>query len=291
MLDYVEVFKVYLYKRFRKMSNLEKGGIFLRIVRFIHNNEVSYGVLKDGVITKIKEDIFNNYELTDNRIELEGVRLLNPVDPPNIIAIGLNYKKHALESGHTSLPKRPVIFLKATTSVIGPNDNIKLPEMAPDEVDYEAELAIIIGKTARNIGVKEADEYILGYTCGNDVSARDCQLRLDKQWARGKSFDTFCPLGPWIETDLDPDNCNIRSRLNGRVMQESNTADMIFSPRELVSYCSQNMTLLPGTVIMTGTPEGVGFARKPPVFLKPGDTIEIEIEGIGILRNKVVKGD
>ena len=132
------------------------------------------------------------------------------------------------------------------------------------------------------------EKYILGYTCGNDVSARDCQLRIDKQWARGKSFDTFCPLGPWIETELDnPDNCRIISRLNGKIMQDSNTSDLIFGVKELVSYCSKNFTLLPGTVIMTGTPSGVGFARKPPVFLKKGDHIEIEIEGIGILSNKV----
>ncbi|MGE4413208.1 MAG: fumarylacetoacetate hydrolase family protein, partial [Candidatus Caldatribacteriota bacterium] len=140
-----------------------------------------------------------------------------------------------------------------------------------------------------NIKIDEVDKYILGYTCGNDISARDCQQRLDQQWARGKSFDTFCPLGPWIETELpDPDNCRIISRLNGKVMQDSNTSDMIFSTRELVSYCSNNFTLYPGTVIMTGTPEGVGFARKPPVFLRAGDVIEVEIEGIGKLSNKVV---
>jgi len=214
--------------------------------------------------------------------------LLAPVTPLDVIAIGLNYKKHADESG-AAYPDRPLIFLKTTSSVIGPEDNIVIPEAAPDEVDYEAELAIVIGKKAKNIEVDEVSDYVLGYTCGNDVSARDCQLRIDKQWARGKSFDTFCPLGPWIETELpDPDNCRIMSRLNGEVMQDSNTSDLIFNTKELVSYCSKNFTLYPGTVIMTGTPEGVGFARKPPVFLKSGDTIEIEIEYIGKLSNNVV---
>ena len=221
-------------------------------------------------------------------MQREEVKLLAPVVPPDIIAIGLNYKGHAEESG-MSYPERPVIFLKTTSSLIGPEDKIVIPEMAPNEVDYEAELTIVIGKKAKNIERDEVQDYILGYTCGNDVSARDCQLRNDKQWARGKSFDTFCPLGPWIETDLpDPDNCRILSILNGKVMQDSHTSDLIFNTLELVSYCSKNFTLYPGTVIMTGTPEGVGFARKPPVFLQSGDLIEIEIEGIGKLSNQVV---
>jgi len=174
--------------------------------------------------------------------------------------------------------------------VIGPEEKIILPQMAPDEVDYEAELTIVIGKEAKNIEIEEAEDYIFGYTCSNDVSARDCQLRLDQQWSRGKSFDTFCPLGPWIETELaEPDHCRIVSRLNGEIMQDSNTSDLIFNTKELLSYCSKNFTLYPGTVIMTGTPEGVGFTRKPPVFLKHGDIIEIEIEGIGKLINEVCR--
>ena len=159
--------------------------------------------------------------------------------------------------------------------------------MAPNEVDYEAELVIVIGRRAHNISENDASQFILGYTCGNDVTARDCQ-RDDGQWTRGKSFDTFAPLGPWIETQLNPDTCNIRCRLNGRVMQDSNTKDLIFNSRQLVSYLSRCMTLLPGTVIMTGTPAGVGAARKPPVFLSNGDSIEVDIEGIGVLRNPVV---
>jgi len=260
----------------------------MRIVRFQKDNNVFYGVLKEEEIRLIKGDIFNEFIVGSSKIRREEVKLLAPVVPPNIIAIGLNYKKHAEESGK-SYPVQPVIFLKATSSVIGPEDNIILPEVASEEVDYEAELVIVIGKKAKNIEIDDVDNYILGYTCGNDVSARDCQLRLDQQWARGKSFDTFCPLGPWIETELThPDQCRIISRLNRQVMQDSNTSDLIFGIRELVSYCSQNFTLLPGTIIMTGTPGGVGFARKPPVFLKSGDIIEVEIEGIGILSNRVL---
>jgi len=259
----------------------------MKIVRYQKNEEIFFGVLEGENIHPIKGDLFAAIELSPQQIKRETVKLLAPVGPPNIIAIGLNYKKHADETGK-DYPERPLIFLKATSSLVGSEDNIVIPEMAPNEVDYEAELAIVIGKKAKNIEVENVSEYIFGYTCGNDVSARDCQHRLDKQWARGKSFDTFCPLGPWIETDFpDPDNCKIVSRLNGKVMQDSNTSDLIFSTRELVSYCSKNFTLYPGTIIMTGTPEGVGYARKPQVFLKPGDNIEVEIEGIGTLSNQV----
>lgn len=259
----------------------------MRIVRYQKNEEIFYGVLKGEEIRTIEGDIFEEFVVRPESVNRREVNLLSPVNPPNIIAIGLNYKEHADESGQ-DYPENPLIFLKATSSLIGPEDNIILPDMAPDEVDYEAELVIVIGKRAKNIEMDNVEKYILGYTCGNDVSARDCQLRIDKQWARGKSFDTFCPLGPWIETELaNPDNCRIISRLNGKIMQDSNTSDLIFGVKELVSYCSKNFTLLPGTVIMTGTPSGVGFARRPPVFLKKGDHIEIEIEGIGILSNKV----
>jgi len=260
----------------------------MKIVRYQKDDEIAYGVLKDEEISPIEGDIFGKFNPGPHKIKREVVKLLAPVTPPDIIAIGLNYKKHADESGHT-YPERPLIFIKLTSSLIGPEDKIVLPEMAPDEVDYEAELVIVIGKKAKNIEIDDVQDYILGYTCGNDVSARDCQLHIDQQWARGKSFDTFCPLGPWIETELpDPDYCRIRSRLNGEIMQDSNTSDLIFGTRELVSYCSKNFTLYPGTIIMSGTPEGVGFARKPPVFLKHGDTIEIEIEGIGKLTNQVI---
>lgn len=214
-------------------------------------------------------------------------RLLPPVDPPNIFAIGRNYRGHIEETG-ARLPERPLVFQKATTAVIGAEAAIELPASAPDEVDFEAELAIVIGRPARRVSEDAAFDYVLGYTCANDVSARDCQ-RLDKQWARGKGFDTFCPLGPWLVTpdELDPECCAIRSRLNGQLMQDANTSAMVFSCRRLISYLSHQFTLLPGTVILTGTPEGVGFARTPPVFLQAGDCVEVEIDGIGTLSNSV----
>ncbi|MFW6269209.1 MAG: fumarylacetoacetate hydrolase family protein [Bacillota bacterium] len=264
----------------------------MKIVRYKEDDDIFFGKLEnDDTIKRLGGNIFDEYYLTEKTVDKDQVEIINPVDPPNILAVGLNYEKHVKEGAHGELPENPVLFLKATTSVIGHKDNIVLPAVAPDEVDYEAELAVVIGKTAKNIEPEEISEYILGYTCGNDVSARDCQLRKDKQWARGKSFDTFCPLGPWIETSLDPNNCKIKSRLNGKVMQDSNTSDMIFKVEELVSYCSKNMTLLPGTVIMTGTPEGVGFAREPEVFLQPGDQIQIDIEGIGVLKNQIISED
>src|SRR5262249_42807698 len=224
-------------------------------------------------------------EITTTQIE----KLFAPIEPPNVIAIGLNYRKHAEEQGLNTLPAEPLIFLKATTSVIGPGDPIVLPHSAPSEVDYEAELAVVIGKRARNVPESTAMDFVLGFTGATDVWARDCQKVRDKQWARGKSFDTFCPLGPVIVTpdELDAQNAAIRSILNGRIMQESNTADMIFSIRRLISFVTHQFTLLPGTVILTRTPEGVGFARKPPVYLRPGDTIAIEIDGVGRLENPV----
>jgi 2-keto-4-pentenoate hydratase/2-oxohepta-3-ene-1,7-dioic acid hydratase in catechol pathway len=244
-------------------------------------------VEEQGRLRLIQGDLYGAWRATDQLVPLDRVTLLAPVAPPNIIAIGLNYRAHAQESG-APFPERPVIFLKATSALCDPEQPIVLPKMAPHEVDYECELAIVIGKRAKHVPASRALEYVLGYTCANDVSARDCQQRLDKQWARAKSFDTFAPLGPWIETDLDPESATLRTRLNGVVMQESNTSDMIFSCHELIAYLSQAMTLLPGTVIMTGTPSGVGFARKPPRFLRPGDMVEIEVEGIGVLRNPVV---
>jgi len=249
----------------------------------VHHAQVG----SDGQFSIIEGDPFGDWQITGSVVRREESRLLAPVLPPNVLAIGLNYRGHAEESGHP-LPERPVLFVKVTTAVCGPDDDIVLPREAPDEVDYECELAIVMGKRAKHVSEAEALDYVLGYTCANDVSARDCQLRLDAQWARGKSFDTFAPLGPWIETDLDPDSVSICTRLNGHVMQQSNTNDLIFSCARLVSYLSDSLTLLPGTVILTGTPSGVGFARKPPVFLRPGDVVEIEIGGIGTLRNRVV---
>ncbi len=260
----------------------------MRIIRFQKNNVIKNGILKGEKVFELEGDIFSDFSRGKETADLKEVKLLAPVVPPNIIAIGLNYRQHAVETG-AEIPERPVIFLKATSSLAAPNSEIILPKLAPDEVDYEAELAVIIAKEAKNIETVEVDEYILGYSCANDVSARDCQKKLDEQWARGKSFDTFCPLGPWIETELEPGDLKIKSILNGEVMQQSKTSDMIFNIEQLVSYLSHNMTLLPGTVILTGTPEGVGFARDDKVFLRDGDQITIEIEGIGSLENTVKK--
>ncbi len=260
----------------------------MKIIRYQKEDEIKRGILHEETIYELKGDIFSNFSAGQKIGKLEEIKLLAPVKPPNIIAIGLNYKQHALETG-AEIPERPVIFLKATSSITGPDSEIILPKLAPAEVDYEAELAVVIAKKAKNIETVEVDDYILGYSCANDVSARDCQKKLDKQWARGKSFDTFCPLGPWIETEVVPDDLKIKSVLNGEIMQESRTSDMIFNIEQLVSYLSHNMTLLPGTVILTGTPEGVGFAREEKVFLRDGDQIKIEIEGIGSLENTVTK--
>ncbi|MFN2341446.1 MAG: fumarylacetoacetate hydrolase family protein [Halanaerobium sp.] len=260
----------------------------MKIIRYQKDEQVKRGILKDKEVFELEGDLFSSFSLGQKIAELEEVKLLAPIKPPNIIAIGLNYRQHAEETG-AQIPERPVIFLKATSSINDPNSEIILPKLAPAEVDFEAELAVVITKKAKNIETVEVDDYILGYSCANDVSARDCQKRLDKQWARGKSFDTFCPLGPWIETELDPGDLKISSILNGEQMQQSRTSDMIFNIEQLVSYLSYNMTLLPGTVILTGTPEGVGFAREEQIFLEAGDQIAIEIEGIGSLENTVTK--
>ncbi len=218
-------------------------------------------------------------------------RLLAPVDPPNIIAIGRNYAEHAAEM-KAEANAEPLIFLKATSSIIAHGENIVLPPQAPSEVDFEAELAVVIGRRAKKVTEAEALAHVFGYTCANDVSARDCQKRRDKQWARGKSFDTFCPIGPWIipAAELDPSALDVRSALNGEPMQAGNTRDMLFSVPFLISYLSHQFTLLPGTVILTGTPAGVGSARNPPRFLASGDEITVDIAGIGVLSNRVVTG-
>jgi 2-keto-4-pentenoate hydratase/2-oxohepta-3-ene-1,7-dioic acid hydratase in catechol pathway len=258
----------------------------MKIARFEVNGRSRYGVVEGDSIQVIQDEPWNAVSSEREEYALREVKLLAPVQPPDVFAIGLNYRQHAKES-RMEIPPAPVIFLKATSSVIGPEVPIRLPAMAPGEVDYEAELVIVIGKSCRRVSEAEALRHVLGYTCGNDVSARDCQFKQDRQWARGKSFDTFCPLGPWIETELDPDHAAIELKLNGQVMQSSSTDDLIFGCAKLVSYCSQIATLRPGTVIMTGTPAGVGFPRKPPVFLKPGDAVEITVAGIGTLRNPV----
>jgi len=244
-----------------------------------------HAVIEGGKAQPIAGDIFGKWKRAGRALPLQKVKLLAPIVPVDLLCFGSNYKAHAEESGG-DLPKAPIVFLKATSSVTDTEAPIIIPPIAPSQVDYEAELAVIIGARARNVSREDALKYVFGYTCANDVSARDAQ-HADSQWARGKSFDTFCPLGPWIETELNPRNQRIQGRLNGRIMQDATLSLLIFDVAYLVSYLSQGMTLLPGAVLLTGTPSGCGFAQNPAVYMKPGDVFEVEIDGIGTLRNPV----
>lgn len=244
----------------------------------------------DGSALEIDGDIYGQFTVSNRRAKV--ARLLAPVDPRAILCIGLNYRKHA-EEGKSPIPQWPVLFMKSPAAVQHPGDPIVLPtKLKSTQVDYECELAVIIGKTCKNATNENALDYVLGYTCGNDVSARDWQKDFGgSQWCRGKTFDTFAPLGPALVTKDEIPNPNalkIKTILNGQTMQDWTTEDMIFDVRMLIVFLSGSTTLLPGTVIMTGTPHGVGAARKPQVFLKAGDTITIEIEKIGQLTNPVV---
>jgi 2-keto-4-pentenoate hydratase/2-oxohepta-3-ene-1,7-dioic acid hydratase in catechol pathway len=232
--------------------------------------------------------------LRETGIQVSVKKLLAPLQPVAILCIGLNYRQHAAETG-IQIPEYPVLFMKNPAAVVDPGDPIVLPRACvnPPQVDYEAELAAVIGKPARNVSVAKALDYVLGYTAGNDVSARWWQRNAGaSQWIRGKSFDTFCPLGPELVTVdeiPDPQNLQLRCILNNEVMQDGNTSDMIFSVAQLIAFLSEGTTLLPGSIILTGTPSGVGFVRQPPVFLKAGDVVAIEVEGIGTLTNPVVE--
>ncbi|HEV3271274.1 MAG TPA: fumarylacetoacetate hydrolase family protein [Candidatus Methylacidiphilales bacterium] len=237
-------------------------------------------------------DIFcREFKITNERIDV--LSLLAPIEPKTIYGIGSNYRKHAEETG-SPIPEHPIVFLKSPTAVQAPGGPIVLPRhLRSDQVDFEAELGVVIGYECKNVSRADAMNYVLGYTIANDVSARDWQKQWGgSQWCRGKTFDTFCPLGPALVTPSalkNPNDLAIRTRVNGATMQESNTRDMIFPIAELIEFLSGSTTLEPGTLILTGTPEGVGMGRKPPVYLKPGDVVEVEIEGIGILRNPVVE--
>ena len=264
----------------------------MQIIRYRDSaGATQYGVRhSNGKSTRIKGNIFDKYSDTGEAADVS--RLLAPVAPVEILCIGLNYRKHAQEGGQ-AIPEHPVLFMKTGSAVQNPGDPIELPtHLKSDAVDYECELAVVIGKTCRNATMENALDYVLGYTCANDVSARDWQNKYGGgQWCRGKTFDTFCPLGPCLVTADEipnPNELGIRTILNGEHMQDWNTNDMIFDVRTLIAFLSGSTTLLPGTVILTGTPHGVGFARKPPVFLKAGDEVTIEIEGIGALTNPVV---
>jgi len=257
----------------------------MKILRFAVNRSVKYGVLENDSIRVMVGTPFSYFErpdnplrLTGNRCRLEDVRLLAPCLPSKIVAVGLNYRKHAEET-RLQIPSVPLIFLKPSTSAIGPEDKIIHPEVSK-RVDYEGELAVVIGEKIRAVDRVKAKEYILGYTCFNDVSARSEQ-REDGQWTRAKSYDTFAPIGPYIETDTSPDDLKLETYLNGELRQSAQTSDLIFPVDILISFISGIMTLLPGDIIATGTPSGIGP-------MKPGDVVEVKIENIGTLRNYVV---
>ncbi len=249
----------------------------MRLVRFQAEERPAYGVLDGDFVTELDGDFFRPLRTGNRTHPLSRVKLLAPCSPGKIIAVGLNYRDHAEELG-LAVPEEPVIFLKPPSTVIGPGEAILYPAMS-GQVDYEAELGVVIGDRAKDLSLAEAKDHILGYTCANDVTARDLQ-RKDGQWTRAKSFDTFCPIGPWIETGLDPGNLLVESYLNGEQRQSSRTAQFIFPVYYLVSFISRVMTLYPGDLIITGTPAGIGP-------MKHGDEVEVRIEGIGSLKNIV----
>jgi len=242
-------------------------------------DDITYGAVEEEGIRLHRGSPFIAWEPTETIVGWNEARLLAPVIPTKIVAVGKNYVDHAAEFG-SDVPSEPLVFLKPPTSVIGPFANIRLPHQS-QEVHHEAELALVIGKVSRNVAIEDAGRHILGYTAANDVTARDLQ-RTDGQWTRAKGFDTFCPLGPVIDTELDPtEGLSLICRVNGEVTQSGSTSDMVFGVGEIVAYVSSIMTLLPGDVILTGTPSGVG-----PIVA--GDTVEVELEGIGHLVNPVV---
>ena len=264
----------------------------MQIVRFLDpSGQIRHGRRHpDGSTTAIAGDLFGDYRDTGEPATVE--KLLAPVAPTNILCIGLNYRRHA-EEGKQAIPEWPVLFMKNTGALQNPGDPIELPtRLKSDSVDYECELAVVIGKACKNVSKADALAHVLGYTCANDVSARDWQMKYGgSQWCRGKTFATFAPLGPWLVTADEIPNPNalkIKTVLNGQVMQDWNTDDMIFDVPTLIEFLSGSTQLTPGTVILTGTPHGVGGARKPPVFLKAGDTVTVEIEKIGALTNPVI---
>jgi 2-keto-4-pentenoate hydratase/2-oxohepta-3-ene-1,7-dioic acid hydratase in catechol pathway len=264
----------------------------MRIVRFLSGSSEHFGrQLDERTAVEIEGGLFGPRRETGRALKID--KLLAPLVPTDILCIGLNYREHAAESG-SAIPENPVLFIKASNTLNNPLDPIPVPRRS-SQVDYEAELAVVIGKTAKHVSRDEALSYVFGYTCANDVSARDWQREKSLgggQFARGKSFDGFCPLGPSIVTADEIPNPNalrLRTLLNGKVMQDHTTADMIFDVPTLIESLSSTMTLRPGAVILTGTPQGVGFARQPPVWMKDGDRVVVEVEKIGRLENPVVR--
>ena len=249
----------------------------MKIARFKYQNKITYGIVCGDRVQFVQGSIFSKFKISNKIIKLSKVKLLAPVVPSKIVCVGLNYKDHAKEL-KMAMPKDPILFLKPPSSVIGHNQNIIYPKTSK-RVDYEAELAIVIKKTCKNINKQNAKKYILGYTCLNDVTARDIQKK-DRQWTRAKSFDSFCPIGPCISTVVNPDNLSVKLFLNNKLRQSSNTGNFIFKTDFIVSFISKIMTLKSGDVIATGTPPGIGP-------MKQKDIVEVRIEGIGSLINLV----
>ena len=271
----------------------------MKLVRFLHNNRTLLGeyegeeiFLLSGSDTMTMNEVVRR-NITPSRVSVSykpsDIKILAPLRPGKIIAIGRNYADHAKETG-SDIPTAPIIFAKFPSSVIAVGDDISWSKAVTNEVDWEGELGVVIGKRARHVTEEDALNHVYGYTIANDVSARDLQIRVDTQWTRGKSLDTFCPMGPYLVTRKeieDPQNLNIKTMVNDEVMQDGNTKDMIFNVRHLISYCSQMFTLEPGDVILTGTPDGVGEGMKPKRYLKDGDVVKITIDGLGELVNPV----
>ena len=258
----------------------------MRIVRFTSGDRPKYGILDGDSVRSLHTSPFARSRSTNYQPDFDGgiyrldeTKFLAPCIPSKLICLGVNYRSHAIETG-LAIPAVPLIFLKPPTAVIGPEDKIVLPRLEKRRVDYEAELGVVIGRRTKEITRERARECVLGYTCFNDVSERYAQ-KSDGQWTRCKGYDTFAPIGPWIETEVDPDDLKVESYLNGEVRQSARTSDLIFGIAELVSFISGIMTLLPGDVIATGTPSGIGK-------MHPGDVIEIKIEKIGTLKNYVI---
>jgi 2-keto-4-pentenoate hydratase/2-oxohepta-3-ene-1,7-dioic acid hydratase in catechol pathway len=259
----------------------------MRIARFIWHNGIRHGVIQGRQIHAVAGDPYGPDGAAGLRIgasvaPLDAVQLLAPCTPSKVFLVGRNYEEHIKELKH-DVPTEPLISQKSITSIIGPEAAIVHPARLSHDVHYEGELAVVIGRTCHRAAEEEALGYLLGYTCANDVTARDLQNR-DGQWTRSKGFDTFCPLGPWIETELDPANLRVTTRLNGAVKQDARTEIMLFGVGRIISHVSQFATLIPGDVILTGTPAGVGP-------MQPGDQVEVEVEGIGVLRNRVIAED
>ncbi|MFG6491679.1 fumarylacetoacetate hydrolase family protein [Microbacterium sp. P03] len=249
----------------------------MKIARFSHQDSIRFGIVDDRDLVVLDGDpMFAGFETTGERVPLVDAVLLAPVIPRSkVICVGRNYREHAAEFGNEA-PTEPMLFLKPNTAVVGPGDAIVRPPQS-ERTDFEGELAVVIGSIAKNVAVERAAEVVFGYTIGNDITARDLQKR-DGQWARAKGFDTFCPLGPVIETEFDVASATIESRLNGEVRQHTPLSDMVHSVADIIAYASAAFTLLPGDVILTGTPAGVGP-------FTAGDTLEVEISGLGVLTN------